>query len=143
MANTPRAFGRYPSTRLRRTRQYEWSRDLVAEHTLNPSDLIWPVFVCEGTDEIEPISSMPGVDRMSCNVLANRAKDAFKLGIQAIAIFPQTPPHLKDAEGSEASNPNNLVCQAIKYVKKKYKNKIGIMCDVALEQYTSHGHDGI
>ena len=135
--------GKYPSLRLRRSRKFTWSRRLVQENNLTVSDLILPIFITEGKNKKIPVKSMPGVFRYSINNLGFIVDKAIKRKIPMIALFPYTNQKLKDLYGSESINKNNLVCQAIKYVKKKYKNKIGIMCDVALDPYTSHGHDGI
>ena len=135
--------GKYPSLRLRRSRKFTWSRRLVQENNLNVSDLILPIFITEGKNKKIPVKSMPGVFRYSINNLGIIVDKAIKRKLPMIALFPYTNQKLKDLYGSESLNKNNLVCQAIKYVKKKYKNKIGIMCDVALDPYTSHGHDGI
>ena len=132
----------FPTTRLRRNRRHDWSRRLVRENTLTPDDLIWPVFVCEGRDRSEPIDSMPGVDRLSVDRVARAAGDAAALGIPAIALFPQTPPGKKDEDGTEATNPDNLVCRAIRAVKDAHP-EIGVVCDAALDPFTSHGHDGV
>ncbi|MYJ73045.1 MAG: porphobilinogen synthase, partial [Rhodospirillaceae bacterium] len=107
----------FPTTRLRRNRRHDWSRRLVRENTLTPDDLIWPVFVCEGRDRAEPIAAMPGVERLSADRAAKAAGEAKSLGIPAIALFPQTPPDKKDEDGTEATNPDNLVCRAIRAVK--------------------------
>ena len=135
--------GKYPSLRLRRSRKFTWSRRLVQENNLTVSDLILPIFITEGKNKKIPVKSMPGVFRYSINNLGFIVDKAIKRKLPMIALFPYTNQKLKDLYGSESLNKNNLVCQAIKYVKKKYKNKIGIMCDVALDPYTSHGHDGI
>ena len=135
--------GKYPSLRLRRSRKFTWSRRLVQENNLTVSDLILPIFITEGKNKKIPVKSMPGVFRYSINNLGFIVDKAIKRKIPMIALFPYTNQKLKDLYGSESLNKNNLVCQAIKYVKKKYKNKIGIMCDVALDPYTSQGHDGI
>ncbi len=135
--------GRYPSLRLRRSRKFPWSRRLVQENNLSVNDFILPIFLTEGKNKKIPIKSMPGVYRYSINNLGIIVDKAIKRKIPMIALFPYTNQKLKDSYGSESLNENNLVCQAIKYVKNKYKNKIGIMCDVALDPYTSHGHDGL
>ena len=132
----------FPTTRLRRNRRHDWSRRLVREHTLTPDDLIWPVFVCEGRDRAEPIAAMPGVERLSADRVAKAAGEAKSLGIPAIALFPQTPPEKKDEDGTEATNPDNLVCRAIRAVKEAHPD-IGVICDAALDPFTSHGHDGV
>ena len=132
----------FPTTRLRRNRRHDWSRRLVRENTLTPDDLIWPVFVCEGRDRAEPIAAMPGVERLSADRAAQAAGEAKSLGIPAIALFPQTPPEKKDEDGTEATNPDNLVCRAIRAVKDAHPD-IGVICDAALDPFTSHGHDGV
>ena len=135
--------GKYPSLRLRRSRKNSWSRRLVSENNLSPNDFILPIFLIEGKNKTQPIKSMPGVNRYSINRLAIILDRAIKNQIPMIALFPYTPFRLKDNLGSEALNENNLICQAIRYIKKRYKDKIGIMCDVALDPYTIHGHDGV
>lgn len=142
MADFPGVQGRYPATRMRRNRRYDWSRRLVAENALTPADLIWTVFVRPGSSETEPVLSMPGVERVSPDVLAKRAREAYFLGIPAIAVFPQTPPERKTPDGKEALNPDNLVCQAVRAVKEAVP-EMGVVCDVALDPYTSHGQDGL
>ncbi|MXY38487.1 MAG: porphobilinogen synthase [Rhodospirillaceae bacterium] len=132
----------FPTTRLRRNRRHDWSRRLVRENTLTPDDLIWPVFVCEGRDRAEPIAAMPGIERLSADRVAKAAGEAKSLGIPAIALFPQTPPEKKDEDGTEATNPDNLVCRAIRAVKAAHPD-IGVICDAALDPFTSHGHDGV
>tara|TARA_B100001175_G_scaffold306702_1_gene305100 strand:- start:179 stop:1165 length:987 start_codon:yes stop_codon:yes gene_type:complete len=135
--------GKYPSLRLRRSRQHEWSRKLVQENYLSSSDLILPIFLTEGKNKKIPINSMPGIYRYSINNLGIIVDKAIKKKLPMVALFPYTNPKFKDLKGSESLNENNLVCQAIKYIKSKYKNSIGVMCDVALDPYTTHGHDGI
>ena len=135
--------GKYPSLRLRRSRNNRWSRRLVSENNLSPSDFILPIFLIEGKNKTQPIKSMPGVNRYSINRLGIILDRAIKNDIPMVALFPYTSSKLKNELGSEALNEDNLVCRAIKYIKKRYKNKIGIMCDVALDPYTIHGHDGI
>ncbi len=134
--------GSFPSTRLRRLRKHPWSRQLVAENALSPADLIWPVFVIEGKDKREAISSMPGVERLSIDCLVKAAGEAKKLGIPAIAIFPKIDAKLKTPDGKEAWNGDNLVCRAVAAVKKKHPD-LGVVCDVALDPFNSDGHDGI
>jgi len=134
--------GSYPSTRLRRNRKKEWSRRLVEESTLSPSDLIWPIFICEGKNVKEHIKTMPGIYRYSIDRLEKLLESAIDKKIPMIALFPNTPSSKKDNRGSESLNKNNLICKALRLIKKNYKD-IGIMCDVALDPYTSHGHDGI
>ncbi|MEQ8344093.1 MAG: porphobilinogen synthase [Sneathiellaceae bacterium] len=131
----------FPQTRMRRNRRNAWSRRLVAENRLTPADLIWPVFVHDG-DRPEPIASMPGVERLPIAEAAQRARQAAALGIPVIALFPATPTALKNPSGSEALNANNLVCQAVRAVRAAVPG-IGILCDVALDPYTDHGHDGL
>ena len=135
--------GKYPSLRLRRNRKNSWSRRLVSENNLSPSDFILPIFLIDGKNKTQPIQSMPGVNRYSINRLGVILDRAIKNDIPMVALFPYTSSKLKNNLGSEALNEDNLVCRAIKYIKKRYKNKIGIMCDVALDPYTIHGHDGI
>jgi porphobilinogen synthase len=132
----------YPQTRLRRLRRYDWTRRLVAENTLSPADLIWPVFIIEGEKTREPIASMPGVERLSIDLMVSAAKDAAALGIPAIALFPRIDPSLKTGDGREAVSPGNLVCRAVRALKKEVP-QLGVLCDVALDPFTSHGHDGI
>ena len=135
--------GRYPSLRLRRNRKADWIRRLVEESSLSCNDLILPIFLIDGKNKIQSIKTMPGVYRYSIDKLSKVIDKAISLKIPMVALFPYTNPKFKDKLGSEALNENNLVCKAIRYVKKKYKNSIGIMCDVALDPYTSHGHDGL
>jgi len=132
----------FPATRLRRNRKTTWSRRLVAENVLTPADLIWPLFVIEGTAKREPVASMPGVERLSVDQAVEAAREAARLGIPAIALFPFTDPKLRTEDGREAFNPDNLVCRATRAIKKA-KLDIGIILDVALDPYTSHGHDGL
>ena len=136
-------IGKYPSLRLRRSRKESWSRRLIQENTLSPNDFILPIFLIEGSNKRQEISSMPGVYRYTINRLSQIVDRAIKLGIPMIALFPKTQNSKKDELGTESLNENNLVCKAIQEVKKRYKNQIGIMCDVALDPYTSHGHDGL
>ena len=136
-------LGSFPSTRLRRSRRFDWTRRLVAESSLSASDFIWPVFVREGTGQREPINSMPGVDRLSIDLLVEAVGEAVQLKIPAIAIFPVTDPKKKSPDGSEALNSENLICRAARAVKAKYGYTIGVICDVALDPYTTHGHDGL
>ena len=132
----------FPSQRLRRLRQAPWLRNLVQEHRLHVSDLIWPIFVQEGDQLASPIESMPGVERLTIDLAIQKAQEAQQLGIPAIAIFPATPPTLKTPEAEEALNPENLACRAVRAVKAEAPN-IGIICDVALDPYSSHGQDGL
>jgi len=135
-------IGTYPTTRLRRNRKKEWVRRLVEDSNLSSSDLIWPIFIKEGKNIKEPITTMPGVYRYSLDKIERVVEKAIQKKIPMIAIFPNTPINKKDFKGKEALNKNNLVCKALRLIKKNYK-EIGIMCDVALDPYTSHGHDGI
>ena len=136
-------IGKYPSLRLRRSRRESWTRRLIQENTLSPNDFILPIFLIEGSNKRQEISSMPGVYRYTINRLSQIVDKAIKLRIPMIALFPKTQNSKKDELGTESLNENNLVCKAIQAVKKRYKNQIGIMCDVALDPYTSHGHDGL
>ncbi|MBO9418637.1 porphobilinogen synthase [Labrenzia sp. R4_2] len=129
-------------TRMRRNRQTDWSRRLIRENTLTVDDLIWPIFVVDGENIRQPVPSMPGVERLSVDEAVRDANLAAELGIPAIAIFPYTDPDLRDDIGSEALNPENLTCQACRAIKREGLN-LGLMTDVALDPYTSHGHDGL
>ncbi|MFN3370761.1 MAG: porphobilinogen synthase [Sphingomonadaceae bacterium] len=134
--------GAYPDTRLRRLRRTAWSRALVAEARLSPADLIWPIFIREGTDTAEPIATMPGVFRHTLDRLPALAREAEALGIPLLALFPNTPAERRSPDGREALNPDNLVCRALKILRDSGAN-VGLMTDVALDPYTSHGHDGL
>ena len=136
-------IGSYPNTRLRRNRKTDWSRRLVSENTLSANDLIWPIFLTDGKNQKNQISTMPGVYRYSVDKLEKIVEKALKLKLPLLALFPHTKKKNKDNKGSEALNENNLVCKAVRHIKKKFKSDIGIMCDVALDPYTSHGHDGL
>ena len=135
-------IGKFPQNRLRRTRNSDWVRRLVSENCLSRNDLILPIFIKEGKKNIEPIKSMPGVFRYTLDKINKKIDEAEKLNIPMVAIFPYTPKNKKNRNGSEALNKNNLVCKALKLIKNKKRN-IGVMCDVALDPYTSHGHDGV
>ncbi len=135
-------LGQYPTTRLRRPRRFAWSRRLAAENRLSVDDLIWPVFVHDGPEPEIAVASMPGVFRYSIARLVEQAARARELGIPAIALFPATEPSKKTPDGRDALNPDNLVCRAIRALKKEVSD-LGIICDVALDPYTSHGHDGL
>lgn len=135
--------GHYPNTRLRRTRATGWSRALHRETVLTPSDLIWPLFVTSGKGAEEPIATLPGVSRWSVDGIVARAKEAVDLGIPVIALFPNTPRELRSDDGAEAHNPDNLMCQAIRAIKDACGDAIGVLTDVALDPYTSHGQDGL
>ncbi|MGB7371721.1 porphobilinogen synthase [Erythrobacter sp.] len=133
----------YPHTRLRRTRASAWSRTLHRETTLSSADLIWPLFVTSGNGVEEPVASLPGVSRWSVDLIAARAKEAVQLGIPLIALFPNTPADRRSANGAEALDPDNLMCSAIKAIKDACGEEIGVLTDVALDPYTSHGQDGL
>jgi porphobilinogen synthase len=128
--------------RPRRNRKAEWARRMVRENVLTTDDLIWPLFLIDGSNKREQIASMPGVERLSVDQAVREAERAMKLTIPCLALFPYTDPSLRDEEGSEATNPNNLVCQAVRAIKKEFPD-LGILCDVALDPFTSHGHDGL
>jgi porphobilinogen synthase len=132
----------FPKTRLRRNRRNAWSRRLVAEARLEAADLIWPVFVLDGRNRREPVASMPGVERLSVDRLLPLLEEAAVLGIPAIALFPVTPPELKSPDGSEALDPGNLMCRAVRAIKAALPD-LGVICDVALDPYTTHGQDGL
>lgn len=128
--------------RPRRNRKAEWARRMVRENVLTTDDLIWPLFLIDGNNKREQIASMPGVERLSVDQAVREAERAMTLTIPCLALFPYTDPALRDEEGSEAANPNNLVCQAVRAIKKEFPD-LGILCDVALDPFTSHGHDGL
>ena len=136
-------IGKYPNLRLRRSRKYHWSRKLIEENNLSSNDLIYPIFLIEGQNKIKSIKSMPNVYQYTIDKLGFVVGKVIKNRIPLIALFPSTPIKKKDKIGKEALNENNLVCRALRFIKKRFKNDIGIMCDVALDPYTSHGHDGI
>jgi porphobilinogen synthase len=132
----------FPAIRMRRTRSSPWIRAMLAENRLHPSDLIWPVFVCAGEGCEEPIHALPGVSRWSVDRLADRAREAARIGIPCIALFPNTPGDLRTDDAAEALNPDNLICRAIRAIKDAVP-EIGLLTDVALDPYTAHGHDGL
>ncbi len=132
----------FPALRMRRLRRHDWSRRLVAQARLSAADFIWPLFVIDGDNRRQPVNAMPGVDRLSVDLAVEAAMEAASLGIPVIALFPQTDPSLKTADGREALNADNLVCRAVRAIKKAVPG-IGVLCDVALDPYTSHGHDGV
>jgi porphobilinogen synthase len=138
-----RYTGRFPTARPRRNRRDAWTRRLVAEHTLTVGDLIWPIFIREGVDATDPVASMPGVERLTIDRAVRAAEEAVALGIPAIALFPVTPPELKDEDGTESANPQNLMCRAARAIKAALGDAVGLVGDVALDPYTSHGHDGV
>jgi porphobilinogen synthase len=140
---TNKAFpGKFPLTRMRRNRRAPWTRRLIAENTLAAADLIWPVFVVEGTDRREPVFSMPGVERLSCDLLGAAVAEAALLGIPAVALFPCIEARLKTPQCDEAFNPDNLICRAVRTVKTDHPD-VGVVCDVALDPFNSDGHDGL
>jgi porphobilinogen synthase len=136
-------IGQFPATRLRRLRLYSWSRALVCEQELSVNDLIWPVFVCEGKNQRESVPSMPGVERQSIDLAVDAVGEAKSLGIPAVALFPATDQAQKTPDAEEALNPDNLVCRAVRAVKESHGEDIGVICDVALDPYSSHGQDGL
>ena len=135
-------LGKFPNTRLRRVRNKDWSRRLISENNLTSDDLVYPIFIKEGKNQKEPIKSMPGVFRYSIDKVNKIVDDCLNSKIPMIALFPYTPDKKKDLLGNESLNEDNLVCRALRSIKKKNRN-IGVMCDVALDPYTSHGHDGL
>jgi porphobilinogen synthase len=137
------SLGQFPQTRLRRLRRYDWSRRLVEETTLSVNDLIWPLFVHEGQNRRETVPSMPGVDRLSIDLIVEAVGNAISLGIPAVAVFPVVDPSKKTSEAEEAANCDNLICRAVRAVKKSHGDAIGVICDVALDPFTSHGQDGL
>ncbi|KZY54445.1 delta-aminolevulinic acid dehydratase [Erythrobacter sp. HI0063] len=136
-------IGSYPNTRLRRARAHAWSRAMHRETMLTPADLIWPLFVTSGQGVEEPIASLPGVSRWSVDGIVARAKEAINLGIPCIALFPNTPSDQRSEDGAAAYDPDNLMCRAIRAVRDACGNDIGILTDVALDPYTTHGQDGL
>ena len=132
----------FPAARPRRLRSSDWSRRMMAETTLSAADFIWPIFVIDGENQRQPVASMPGVERLSVDLAVKAAAEAQELGIPAIALFPNTEASLRNEAASEAFNSNNLVCRAVREIKRQVPG-IGLMCDVALDPYTSHGHDGL
>ena len=135
-------LGSYPSVRMRRNRKSDWSRRLIKENTLSPNDLIWPIFIRDGKNIKEPIKSMPGVYRYSLDKIEKLVEKAINKKIPMIALFPNTPTSKKNMNGTESLNRKNLICKALKLIKNN-NDDIGVMCDVALDPYTIHGHDGI
>lgn len=135
--------GRFPDVRLRRVRRYDWSRRLVQENQLSVNDLIWPLFVIDQPSGSEPITSLPGVNRLGTEQLRRAAAEAAELGIPAIAVFPATDPQLKTADAAEAVNPDNLICRSVRAIKQEVGDAVGVVCDVALDPYSSHGQDGL
>jgi len=135
--------GKYPSLRLRRSRKNDWSRRLIEENNLTPNDFVLPIFITDGKNKRQPIKSMPNVYRHTLDKLPLIIDKAIKLGLPMVALFPNEEKKKKNLLGTESLNENNLVCRALRVIKKKYNDEIGIMCDVALDPYTSHGHDGL
>ncbi len=135
-------MGRFPAARPRRNRYDAWTRRLVAEHRLSVDDLIWPIFIIEGSGLTVPVSSMPGVSRVTLDRVEGHVAEAVALGVPAIALFPATPAEKKDAEGTESGNPENLICSAARLLKRAFPDT-GLVGDVALDPYTDHGHDGV
>jgi porphobilinogen synthase len=133
----------FPDLRLRRTRRTGWSRAMVRETTLSPSNLIWPLFVCDGTATEEPIGSLPGVSRWSVDRIVDRARDAVAAGIPCLALFPYTQTDRRSFDGAEALNPDNLMCRGVAAIKQALGDEVGVLTDVALDPYTSHGQDGL
>ncbi|RVT42149.1 porphobilinogen synthase [Sphingobium algorifonticola] len=136
------SYAPYPALRLRRTRAAAWSRALHAEHRISPADLIWPLFVTDGSGVEEPVGSLPGVSRWSVDGIVTQAKLARDLGIPCIALFPNTQPDRRSDDGAEALNPDNLMCRAIRAIKDAVP-EVGVLTDVALDPYTAHGQDGL
>ncbi len=142
MTTPPRPAPAFPATRMRRNRKADWSRRLVSENGLSANDLIWPLFLIEGQGKREAVPSMPGVDRLSVDETVRAAEEAVALGIPVVALFPHTPMEKRDPRGSLATDPDNLVCQATRAIKKAFP-QLGVLCDAALDPFTSHGHDGV
>lgn len=142
MPDVPNFVGRFPQVRLRRPRRFDWSRRLVRENHLNVDDLILPTFVIEGNNTVEPVESMPGVNRLTIDRLVMQVREAADLGIPAIALFPVTPSELKSEDGKEATNSDNLICRSLRAIRDT-GIEIGLVADVALDPYTSHGQDGV
>jgi len=135
--------GSFPETRMRRNRRWPWLRDMLRETHFSASNLIWPIFVTEGQNQRQPISSMPGVDRISVDLAVRGAEQAAELGISSVAIFPVTPVEKKSEDAEHAFDPDNLICRTTRAITEKLGTGIGIVCDVALDPYTTHGHDGL
>jgi len=142
LPNKPPLTGKFPLTRMRRNRIDDWGRRLVGETRISVDDLVWPLFVTEGSNVAEPVKSMPGVERLSVDRIVKAAGQAVELGIPAIAIFPNTDPKLKTSDAAEAFNPDNLVCRTVRAIKEAHPD-LGVICDVALDPYNADGHDGI
>ena len=136
-------IGSFPNVRMRRNRQHDWSRRLISETHVSPNDLIWPLFIIDGENTREAVASMPGVERLSTDLIVEAAGEAKALGLPAIAVFPNTDPALKTPDAKEALNQDNLVCRTVKAIKDAHGDDIGVICDVALDPYNSDGHDGL
>ena len=141
-SETGSIFGRFPTTRFRRNRQYDWLREMVAETSVSPQDLVWPLFVHDKVGS-EPVVAMPGVNRLAIDGVVQAASEAKSLGIPAIALFPVIDQERKTVDGQNAVDPNNLVCRTLQAERAETGNDVGIICDVALDPYTTHGHDGL
>ena len=135
-------LGAFPATRLRRLRRHEWLRRAVAETVLTPADLVWPIFVHDH-EATFPVPSMPGVERLPVEGVVRAAEEAIRLGIPALAIFPVVEPGLKTDDGGHALDPDNLACRTVREVRRRFGDTLGLICDVALDPYTTHGHDGL
>jgi porphobilinogen synthase len=138
----PHSIGAFPATRLRRLRRHEWLRRAVAETVLTPADLVWPIFVHDH-EATFPVPSMPGVERLPVEGVVRAAEEAIRLGIPALAIFPVVEPSLKTDDGGHALDPDNLACRTVREVSRRFGDALGLICDVALDPYTTHGHDGL
>jgi porphobilinogen synthase len=138
----PHPTGAFPATRLRRVRRHEWLRRAVAETVLTPADLVWPIFVHDH-EAAFPVPSMPGVERLPVEGVVRAAEEAIRLGIPALAIFPVVEPSLKTDDGGHALDPDNLACRTVREVRRRFGDTLGLICDVALDPYTTHGHDGL
>jgi len=136
-------LGRFPNVRMRRTRAHGWSRRLVRENALSANDLIWPLFIIDGENQRQAVASMPGVERLSIDLIVKAAGEAKAMGIPAIAVFPNTDPAAKTPDAKEALNADNMVCRAVRAIKEAHGDDIGVICDVALDPYNSDGHDGL
>ena len=143
MSTSSIGLGAFPNVRMRRNRAHEWSRRLVRENALSPNDLIWPLFIIDGENQRQAVSSMPGVERLSVDLIVKAAGEAKALGIPAIAVFPNTDPAVKTPDAKEALNTDNMVCRAVRAIKQAHGDDIGVICDVALDPYNSDGHDGL
>ena len=143
MSTSSIGLGSYPNVRMRRNRAHGWSRRLVRENALSANDLIWPLFIIDGEGQRQAVSSMPGVERLSIDLIVKAAGEAKALGIPAIAVFPNTDPAAKTPDAKEALNADNMVCRAVRAIKEAHGDDIGVICDVALDPYNSDGHDGL